>query len=568
MATIGNLVVNLMGNANPLRATLQQASGMLSGFAARIGTVLGAGMSLQAATEDIAAMRKLEAVLAATGGAAGLSADEIATMASELQKVTNYGDEVTVSAAAILATFKEIKGDTFRQAIEAAQDLSAVMGQDLQSSVVQIGKALNDPERGFTALRKVGVSFTEQQEEMIKAMMKAGDVAGAQKVILKELQSEFGGAAKAMADPVTQLKNAIGDVGEEIGKVILPFVKQLADVAIPFFQKWGSTIATVTVALFAVVAALKAVALGQAMALALAGPKGWAALAIGLGVAYASASALKEAFTSITGEADEAYAKSVQMTAALSDETPIAVTKKKVDIAKELAKALEDAHAEAMKLQGVSDTDMKLGKLFGDGAGGKDLAELEKVMRENDKATALKSYGDAMRDLVGRINDVKNGTVELGQKMREFAGTGFIDQEMIDRFQQLNKTLSDMNAAKSLEESLMTPLEKASEELRKIEDLRRQGMLTDETYKRAKDKVNKDLASATKTTLGQAGAAVQGSREAYATIAKNMSMRQNSKLEKLAEKQLEETKKTNSKLDKSGGAGGGNVVLFGGSIPS
>lgn len=63
------------------------------------------------------------------------------------------------------------------------------------------------------------------------------------------------------------------------------------------------------------------------------------------------------------------------------------------------------------------------------------------------------------------------------------------------------------------------------------------------------------------------GAAVQGSREAYSAIAKNMSMGRDAKLEKLAEKQLEETKKQTQALEKASGVGGGNVVIFGGDIP-
>src|SRR5690606_25050127 len=100
----------------------------------------------------------------ATGGAAGLSSDEIKTLADDLEGLTNFNADVTTSGAAVLATFKEIKGDVFKDALVAAQDMSAVLGTDLQGSVVQIGKALNDPTKGITALGRAGVSFTEQQK--------------------------------------------------------------------------------------------------------------------------------------------------------------------------------------------------------------------------------------------------------------------------------------------------------------------------------------------------------------------------------------------------------------------
>jgi hypothetical protein len=103
-----------------------------------------------------------------------------------------------------------------------------VMGQDLQSSVVQIGKALNDPIKGITALSRVGVSFTQQQKDQITQMTKAGNIAGAQAMILRELQTEFGGAAEAMSSPFTRIGNIVGDIGEGIGSVFLPALEAVA----------------------------------------------------------------------------------------------------------------------------------------------------------------------------------------------------------------------------------------------------------------------------------------------------------------------------------------------------
>lgn len=238
MASIGDLVVNISANSNPLTRGLAQGQASIKRFAGGITSLLtplaaiaaplaaafGAGKAMSAAQESITAQRKLAGVLTATGGAAGLTADQINALASDLQQVTNFEDDATVNAAAMLATFKNIKGDTFKQAIMSAQDLSSVMDTDLNSSIVQVGKALNDPTKGITALTRVGVSFTEQQKEQIEKLQESGDMLGAQSIILKELQGEFGGAAKAMADPFTMAKNAIGDIAETIGTEILAFV--------------------------------------------------------------------------------------------------------------------------------------------------------------------------------------------------------------------------------------------------------------------------------------------------------------------------------------------------------
>lgn len=207
-------------------------------LAAGVRTVTNAvSGSLSAFRESEKAGKKLDAVLAATGGAAGVTGEEIRKMAGDLQLVTNFEDDATINAAALLATFTQIKGDTFQSAIVAAQDLSAVMGQDLNSSIVQVGKALNDPVRGVTALRKVGVAFSEEQQQQIKQLQKSGDLAGAQAIILQELQNEFGGAARAVADPFTILGNVIGDIMEMLGGALLPTLNTIAVEVLGVFQR-------------------------------------------------------------------------------------------------------------------------------------------------------------------------------------------------------------------------------------------------------------------------------------------------------------------------------------------
>lgn len=240
MAGIGDLVARLGLDNSGFKKGLSGSKGMLSSFAGGIGGLIapvagalagiwGTSASISAAKTQLQAEQKLAAVLEATGGAAGLSAKEIGAYASELQGATNYGDEVTIGAASILATFKEIKGQTFKDTLASMQDIATVMGTDVSASAVQLGKALNNPTQGISALTKIGVSFTDQQKEQIKAMQAAGDMSGAQGVILAELQSEFGGAAKALADPWTQFTNTLGDVAENIGFLLLPSINVLAE---------------------------------------------------------------------------------------------------------------------------------------------------------------------------------------------------------------------------------------------------------------------------------------------------------------------------------------------------
>lgn len=147
---------------------------------------------------------QLNATLASTGGVAGVTAEHADRLSSSLMKMSSVDDEVVKSAEAVMLTFTNVRNTgldhTFDDAMTAALDLSQVFGQDLQSSVVQVGKALQDPIAGVTALRRVGVQLSDAQEEQIRQFMAVNDVASAQKVILGELQREVGGSAKAFGE--------------------------------------------------------------------------------------------------------------------------------------------------------------------------------------------------------------------------------------------------------------------------------------------------------------------------------------------------------------------------------
>jgi phage-related protein len=224
----------------------------LSGVADRMGDIgmalttkvtlpiVGAfGAAFAANERQQQAEARLQAVLGATGGVAGVTADHVKELASNLQQVTTFGDEATIEAASLALTFKSLSNEAgegnnvFDRTLIAAQDMSALFGQDLNSSVMQLGKALEDPIAGLGALRRVGVSFSEAQREQIKEMVEAGDVMGAQKMILDELEKQVGGTAQAMAQTaggqMKQAFNDLGDAAEQIGAILAPMVARAAE---------------------------------------------------------------------------------------------------------------------------------------------------------------------------------------------------------------------------------------------------------------------------------------------------------------------------------------------------
>lgn len=301
----------LAGLATGIQANMATLGGAIGPIGAMLGGALAGGNAVAAAKEALQAQQKLTAVLAATGGAAGLTTQQIADYASELQRVTNFEDDATVAAAAKLAVFKNLSGENFKRTIESAMDLSTVFETDLQSSIVQLGKALNDPIHGLAQLRKAGIQFTEQQKKQIEVLQRTGNLAGAQGVILDELSAKFGGAAKAVADPWVQMQNAIGDLSESIGGALLPIVNSVARAMTDFanlLARIPNTLILVVGGLTALVAALKAVAIGQAIVKGLSGPAGWAALAAGIAIAAAAGQEVAASFRDVANESSTSRA--------------------------------------------------------------------------------------------------------------------------------------------------------------------------------------------------------------------------------------------------------------------
>ena len=186
--------------------------------------------SVEEAVKAEEVQAQLNATLKSTGGEAGVTSQAAIELAQSMQKLTTYDDESVLSAENLLLTFTKIGSDIFPQVTEAVLDMSTAMGQDLKSSALQIGKALQDPIKGVTALTRVGVDFSGGQDEVIKKLVETGRTAEAQQLIMAELNKEFGGSAQAQAKTyagqIQQLKNEFGDVKEEIGKDLLPDIKE------------------------------------------------------------------------------------------------------------------------------------------------------------------------------------------------------------------------------------------------------------------------------------------------------------------------------------------------------
>ena len=209
-------------------AAIQGPLGPVAGRITSLGTIIGnVGLKTAITTLAIAGLAfafksavsvaasaerqfaKLEGILKATGNSAGLTISEIEKLAQSIGKETLASTQGVRDAAGVLLTFKSITGDTFGDALRLSQDLAEVGFGTVKTAALQLGKALEEPEVGLSALRRVGVSFTEQQKEQIKTLDFLGKKQEAQAIILKALNEQVGGtgvnAAKGLAGALDTL---------------------------------------------------------------------------------------------------------------------------------------------------------------------------------------------------------------------------------------------------------------------------------------------------------------------------------------------------------------------------
>jgi hypothetical protein len=256
-----------------LRKASQDLQSIGTGMAA-VGTGLTAAitaplvglgaMAVSEASEMRDALGQVNAALTSMGDIGARSLDQLKTQADALASTSLFeDDQILRQVTANMLTFGNIAGDAFDRAQQAAVDLSTRLGTDLQSAALMVGKALNDPVAGLAALRRVGIQFTEEQQAQIRAMQGVGDTAGAQAVMLAELERQFGGSAEAArnaANPMERMRLSLAAMAGDIGTILLPFVDRIAVAFSGLTERFGNL--SPGMQQFVVVAGLVAAALG------------------------------------------------------------------------------------------------------------------------------------------------------------------------------------------------------------------------------------------------------------------------------------------------------------------
>jgi hypothetical protein len=232
---------NVKSHVGEMHGKLKEMLGGMKGLlmgATGLGAIFGgvelAKSSLEAFDKREESLAKLESAIRSTGGAAGLTAEELEKMASIQTSHELFSKSDIEDAQSMLLTFTQIKGKVFEDAMPAISDFATRFKMQLPEAANMVGKALNDPLKGMTRLQRQGVVFSDQQKEQVRQFMAVGNIAAAQGVILHELGTEFGGLANAMtktdAGKLKMATKSIEEMKVGIGKLLSEVLSKLAPV--------------------------------------------------------------------------------------------------------------------------------------------------------------------------------------------------------------------------------------------------------------------------------------------------------------------------------------------------
>jgi len=248
---------------------------------AALGGLAVAGAKMVAAGEQAATANARIEQIATSMGLFGAETEKVTgrlvDLANEQARLTGVDQNLIKESQALLLTFKDIAssadevGGAFDRATQLTLDMASAGFGSVTDNAKQLGKALNDPIAGLTALRRSGIQFTEAQQDQIRTLVESGQTLEAQNLILQEIENQVGGTAEATANSTDKMKVAFSQASESIGMALLPAVEALLPLVIGLAD-WASQNTEILIGLAAVIGGLSA-----AIVVANFAMKAWAA---------------------------------------------------------------------------------------------------------------------------------------------------------------------------------------------------------------------------------------------------------------------------------------------------
>ena len=577
MASLGDLVVNLTANATGLTAGLNDAKNQLSMFGAAV-TAMAAG--------SVARFVQVGAGMDDMAQRTGLSVEAL----SGLQHVARMSDTSLEALQGSFMKLAKFMGDVREGSKSATQTLTALgisASQMLASSPDQQFKMLADSIAGIADPSQQAAAamsvFGKSAGEILptlklgsKGIQAFEDDAKRLGLIMTGQTAES--AAKA-ADAIDTLMAVVDAAAVSFGSTFAKPLTVVAGMMAKLTAGTKTVIATfagVVVAIYGVSKALQVITMAEQayakakqITLALSGPKGWAVLAAGLAIAAVGTSVLTAEFKKQNEELqanldlqEQQKNAAAQRQAGGGGGQPRGVLDVRAERLQGLQTAFNEinsqsaqAQAEALrrKVAQLTDDFNTLRKL-----GRTDMSPEQFQQYKQAAIDAFTGVGEATKKLSDELAILRGETTAQEQELTRLAAAGASDAQIqmlrsmqaerdkiIKQQEEQRKKESEVAAAaaateaalkasaeaakgeaEAIKESLKTPEQKLKDQVARIKQLEKQGLLTAEQSAAAQAKATQDASKTTGGVSNQeprfAGAAMRGSGEAFSTILRSM----------------------------------------------
>lgn len=262
MAASRTLKLTYLGDASNLSKSTKTAESDVSSLGQRVGKVgkaiavglvavgaagIAMGKKLFDAFEQVStANARIEAVVTSMGNFEGQIEDvtnRLVDQANATARLTGVDRTLIKESQALLLTFDSVNktageaGGVFDRATQAAVDLASAGFGSVTGNAQQLGRALEDPIKGLAALGRSGVTFTEEQRELIKSLVESNRTLDAQGIILGAIEKQVGGVAEATANGSDKMRQAFGILTEQIAMALAPAFERLVEQGLIFVDK-------------------------------------------------------------------------------------------------------------------------------------------------------------------------------------------------------------------------------------------------------------------------------------------------------------------------------------------
>jgi len=197
--------------------------------------------------------KRLEAVWANVGAATGKTTKQIDDYAEAIEKTTYFSAESVKESALLLAATESLTDEGFQRALDVSVDLAAALGEDVTSAAQTLAKAIQEPESALSRLKTIGVNFTEDEKNQIKALADANKTYEAQALILDKIEEKYRGVAKAInetpAGKLDNIRDVLSDIRKNLGETLLNSIAPALDTlynSLVRISNWIAQMATST----------------------------------------------------------------------------------------------------------------------------------------------------------------------------------------------------------------------------------------------------------------------------------------------------------------------------------